>query len=128
MSLIALLRKGVKIADKATKSLQSVVTLRHYTGSQTLLGDKSYTSAVELRAVVDWEQRQIRTSGGVLSVSRAMVLFLDVAALSAATNAQGVDDEDIITLPDGTTGPILDMGGFIDPGTGRPLATEVYLG
>jgi len=53
---------------------------------------------------------------------------LDIAALVAATNGAGIDDHDVIVLPDGTTGPILDMSGFIDAGTGHPIATEVFLG
>jgi RNase P/RNase MRP subunit POP5 len=84
--------------------------------------------ATPLQAIVDWKQRQLRTQEGILSVSRASVAFLNVQALSTATNGEGVNDEDIIVLPDGTTGPILDMGGFIDAGTGHPVATEVYLG
>ncbi len=63
-----------------------------------------------------------------MSVSRASVLFLDIAALVTATGGAGIDDNDIITLPDGTTGPILNLAGFTDAGTGHPVATEVFLG
>jgi len=83
---------------------------------------------VDIHAIVDWKQKHLRTQGGELTVSRASVLFLDVNELKAATNNEGIDDNDIITLPDGTTGPIIDMAGFIDAGTGRPFATEVFLG
>jgi hypothetical protein len=129
MSLINALRTGIKVADKVLKSggMEAEVQFSHYVSSNGY-GDKTFLSAVPLRAVVDWKQRQLRTTGGVLSVSRASVMFLDVAALLTATNGEGVNDEDIITLPDGTTGPILDMGGYIDGGTGHPVATEVFLG
>jgi hypothetical protein len=81
-----------------------------------------------MRAIVDWKQKQLRLATGQLSVSRASVAFLDIAALVAATGGEGVDDNDLIVLPDGTTGPIIDMSGFIDAGTGHPVMTEVWLG
>lgn len=127
MSLLDVVRSAVKVADKVTKPLQATVTLQHYVGENGY-GAKTYLSAVSLPAIVDWKQKQLRTMEGVLSVSRASVMFLDVAALMAATNNEGVDDNDLITLPDGTTGPILDMTGFIDAGTTNPVATEVFLG
>lgn len=134
MSLIQALRAGVKTVNKITQDggMQAVVQFRHFTyvdeyGNKTYTPDASQPAA-ELKAIVDWKQRQVRTTTGVLSVSRASVTFLDVAALALATNNEGVADEDIIVLPDGTTGPILDMSGYIDPGTGQPLATEVFLG
>lgn len=127
MSLLDVLRTGVKIADNVTKSVQADVKFEKYV-SGTGEGDKSYTPAVFLKAIVDWKQKQVRTMSGVLSVSRASVMFLDIAALKTATNNEGIDDHDKITLPDGTTGPILDMSGFIDAGSGHPVATEVFLG
>lgn len=132
MSLLTTLRSGVKIADKITKPLQPTVSFRHYVGSDWQ-GAKIYdppiaSPAAELRAIVDWKQRQVRTLQGVLSVSRASIMFLDVAEIAAATGGDGIDDNDLIILPDGTTGPILDMSGFIDAGTGQPLATEVFIG
>lgn len=127
MSLLDVLRAGVKIADKVTKPVQPMVSFERYL-SVDGYGTKTYASIAPLAAVVDWKQKQVRTMNGILSVSRASVLFLDVAALSKATGGQGIDDSDRITLPDGTTGPILDMSGFIDAGTGHPLATEVFLG
>lgn len=134
MSLIQALRAGVKTLNAVTKSggLQALVEFRHFVYVDEY-GNKTYLPAIgqpaaQLQAIVDWKQRQVRTTTGILSVSRASVTFLDVAALAAATNNEGVADEDIIVLPDGTTGPILDMSGFIDGGTGQPLATEVFLG
>jgi hypothetical protein len=127
VALLDILRTGVKIADAQTKSVQCDVQLRRFTkGSGT--GVKDYGSPITLKAIVDWKQKQVRTMSGVLSISRATVLFLDITALRAATNGEGIDDDDEITLPDGTTGPILDMGGFVDAGTKIPLATTVFLG
>ncbi len=126
MSLLNVLRSGVKVADKVTKPLQADVVYERVTG-QNEYGMKTYAAPATLKAIVDWRQRQLRTPDGILSVSRAAVTFLDAAALIAATGGAGIDDSDRFTLPDGTTGPILDMGGFIDAGTGIPVATEVFL-
>lgn len=125
-----LLRFGVELANQITDDLriQSTVTFQKMVISTDGYTSKTYPTSVPLKAIVDWKQKQIRTTLGVLSVSRASVLFLDVAKLLAATNGEGIDDNDRIILPDGTTGPILDMAGFIDSGTGIPIATEVFLG
>lgn len=127
MSLLGAIRSGVKVADKVTAPLQSTVSYERRTG-QDAFGAPSFAAAVDLLAVVDWKATQRRTSTGILTVSRAVITFLDAAALSAATGGAGIDDNDKLTLPDGTTGPILDMGGFIDPGTGIPIASEIFLG
>ena len=129
MSLLDVLRTGVKIADDVTKPLQATVSFQRYTGSDGY-GTPTYAAAVDLKAIVDWKQKQVRTPSGVLSVSRASVMFLDIVALMSATNGEGVNDSDRIVLPSGDTGPILDMSGFIDAdsATGTPVATEVWLG
>ncbi len=127
MSLLDVVRVGMKVADGVTKPLQPSVTFKRYLSSDGY-GTKTYAPAVQLKAIVDWKQRQVRMTSGVLSVSRSSVMFLDINALVAATAGQGVNDEDIVILPDGTTGPILDMSGFIDAQTGHPVATELWIG
>lgn len=127
MSILTILRNGVATVNKVTKSLQAKVSYERYV-TEDLYGTSQYAPAVLLDAIVDWKQKQVRTQSGVLSVSRASITLIDIAQLAVATSDQGIDDNDLFTLPDGTTGPILDMSGFIDAGTGIPLATEVYLG
>lgn len=127
MGLLKIVRNAVKTADKVTKDLQATVSYSRYLSSDDY-GAKTFAAAVSLRAIVDWKQKQLRTTAGVLSVSRASVMFLDITAVVLATSGEGIDDNDLIVLPDGTTGPILDMAGFIDAGTGHPIATEVFLG
>jgi len=128
VSILDALRAGVKVADSVTKPVQADVLFARAVADASGYGAWTFPSSVPLKAVVDWKQKQLRTGEGVLSVSRASVLFLDIVALVAATGGEGISDNDRITLPDGTTGPILDMSGFIDAGTGHPLATEVFLG
>lgn len=127
MSLLDILRTGVKIANQITQPVQALVMLAHEI-SHTGAGTGTYAAPVSIKALVDWKRTQVRTASGELSVTRAVVTFLDVEALKEATNGEGIGDYDRITLPDGTIGPILDQSGFIDAGTGRPFATEVMLG
>lgn len=127
MSLLNVVRSAVAVANKVTKPLQPKVTYRRFTSGDGE-GTKAHGSAVLLDAIVDWTQKSLRTSSGELTVSRASVSLLDIKQVVAATNGEGIGDNDIFILPDGTTGPILDMKGFIDAGTGHPIATEVFLG
>lgn len=140
MSLLTGLRAGIATANKITKPLQATVQFRHFVGASGT-GERMYLPpegepAIELLAIVDWKQKHLRTPTGELTVSRASVLFLDIVALRAATTVldgsnlveEGINDQDMIILPDGSTGPIIDMGGFIDADTGHPVYTEVWLG
>ena len=127
MSLLDTLRSGVKLADKITKPLQATVTYEREMGSDGY-GSFTYASPVSLRAVVDFARKQVRTPQGELTVTRATITLLDVAAIVAATGGEGIGNNDRFTLPDGDSGPILDISGFIDAGTGHPIATDVMIG
>ena len=127
MSLLDVVRSAVSIANSVTKPLQASVQYKRYV-STSEYGVVTYAAVVTLKAIVDWKQKQVRTQLGQLAISRSVVTFIDIKALVSATSGLGVGDQDVITLPDGTTGPILDMSGFIDAGTGHPVATEVFLG
>jgi len=129
MGLLDVIRSGVKIADKVTKPLQATVSYeRCISTNADGYGAKSYASTVPLRAIVDWKQKPVRTQAGTLTVTRATVDLLNIADVVAATGGAGIGDDDRFTLPDGTTGPILDLAGFIDAGTGHPISTTVMLG
>lgn len=132
MSLLDILRSGVKIVDNVTKPLQPYVSYWRYV-SEDAYGTAVYNPAItsagaQLRAVVDYKSTQVRTKEGVLTVSRALITLLDINAVVAATNGLGIDNNDKFQLPDGDSGPILDIRGFIDAGTGHPIATEVVIG
>lgn len=127
MSLLDTLRLGVDLADKITKDLQSLVGYERRLSSDGY-GKHTYASKVQLHAVVDFTARQVRTQEGVLSVSRATITLLDIDEVVAATAGQGIGNDDRFTFPDGDTGPILDISGFIDPGTGHPIASTVIIG
>lgn len=126
MSLLDVLRKGVKIADRVTRPLQATVQYQRAIGNSGY--GPTHAAPVPLRAIVDYKAVQTRTVEGTLTVSRAVIMLLDIDAVVAATSGEGIGNDDIFTLPDGDTGPILDIAGFIDAGTGHPIATEIMLG
>lgn len=127
MSLLDVVRSAVAIADDVTKPLQATVTYERFLGSDAY-GSQTFAAAVSLRAVVDYVSKQVRTQEGILTVSRATITLLDIAAVVAATGGNGIDNNDKFTLPDGDQGPLLDIRGFVDAGTGNPIATEVVIG
>jgi hypothetical protein len=127
MGYLDLLRSGVALADNLTKDLQATVTYERATGEDGY-GKVTYASPVPLHAIVDFARKQVRTKEGALSVTRATIDLLNIAEVEAATNGQGIGNNDRFTLPDGDTGPILDISGFIDRGTGHPIATTVMVG
>ena len=127
VSLLDVVRSGVAIANTVTAPLQGTVTYQRYVSADGY-GAKTYATATSLAAIVEEKQRQVRSASGVLVSSKSSALFLDIGALSTATLGNGISTEDLLTLPDGTTGPILAMDGFVDAGTGHLIATQVYLG
>lgn len=127
MSLLDVVRGGVKIADSVTKPLQALVTYHRYLGSDAY-GEPTFADPVDLRAIVDYKSSSVRTPEGILTVSRASIMLLDIDVVLAVTSNTGIDNNDRFFLPDGDTGPILDIRGFVDAITGIPVATEVMIG
>lgn len=129
MSILDSLRSGVELANKITRKgkiqaevmYQREITVDAY-------GTKGYLAAVPLHAIVDFASKQVRTKDGTLSVTRATLDLLDIKEIVAATDGEGIGNDDKFILPDGDTGPILDLRGFIDAGTTHPIATTVMLG
>lgn len=126
MSLLDVIRSAVKIADNVTKPLQATVQFSRCT-STNAYGEPVYAAPVPLRAIVEWKLQNVYTEAGVLTSSRMSVMFLDVAALASATAGAGVKTKDKIVLPAGETGPIISLDGFLDAGTGQPVATQAFL-
>lgn len=118
MGLDAILRSAVATASRVTGTLKADVTHEAY-ASQNAYGEPVYASAETRAAVVELRQRAVQTAEGKEVLSTATVTFLgDVV----------VTTRDRITLPGSLTSPILAVAGSMDPTTGRPYATTVYLG
>jgi hypothetical protein len=127
MGLLQTIRGAVKTTDRVVKSLQPTVVFERALSSDGA-GAVTYSSPVNLKAIVEDKQEIVRTLSGGLSQSKTHITFLDVASVAIATGGQGIKESDRITLSSGETGPILSISGFIDAGTGQPVAPEVYLG
>lgn len=79
----------------------------------------SYGSSTSYDAVVDSTTRLMRMPNGQEVLAKHRITFLESVAIGS---------KDRITLPDGSTGPILDVSGVMDASTDRPFVTDVILG
>lgn len=95
-------------------------------------GKPTYATPVTRRALVIQQRKQVYAGEGKSVWTRAYVGFLftvpDTAAVAPFVRNNPIDPNDIITLPDGTTGPIVLSGGLLDGETQKTLYNEVYLG
>jgi len=120
MALIDILRAGVATVDKVTKSVQP--TVRHAAWREEDQDGEGYAGApsfVERKAVVERNERIIRTTSGQLVASKHKITFVGPVT---------VDTRDTIVLPSGQTGPLLAVETFPDAGKGGALITEVWQG
>jgi hypothetical protein len=131
MGLGSVIRNAVANVDAITggeDGLQVSITHRAWT-ARDKYNKPTYASAVTRKAVMKSLQRMIRTTGGQEVLARASLTFLTpITANGAEGRREPVDPRDLITLPDGTTGPILDVTGTVDPETDAPYALKVILG
>lgn len=128
MGLADVVRSGVALADTVTTDLQAAVTHKAWTG-RDVDRKPTYAAGVSRLAIVERRQRLIRTATGEQILSRHRIAFLrPIAANGAATRREPIDPRDVLTLPDGDTGPILEVTGVVDPSTGAPYYAEVWLG
>lgn len=118
MGLQDLVRSGVALANRVTKTLQATVAHEAFK-AEDQTGQRTYYAAVQRTCVIEWRRTRRRTQAGDEIVIRPTLLFLSPVA---------IDTRDRITLPDGTTGPIADVGGVIDPDTGTAYTREVTIG
>jgi hypothetical protein len=128
VSLLDTIRAGIQTANTVTKPLQGTVQHAAWIG-QDGFGADTWAAPVSRAALVDLTRKLRATQNGRLVMTVASITFLDVLSANGASGrTEPIDDRDKITLPDGTTGPIVSVGGFMDALTGRPLLNEVLLG
>jgi hypothetical protein len=122
-----MLRDGVKLIKETTLSLQPVVTLHQWV-AQDLYGKPLY-AVITLQAITVQAPNMHKTSNGQLVAVQAYVAFLEpVPPNGTAGRLEPIDPRDKIVLPDGSWGPIVEVKGFIDAGTGKPMFSEVWIG
>jgi len=128
MGLLDTLRSGIKTAHSILTPLEAPVTYQQVAARDGYGVPTSLGGEVALTAIVDFKAVPVRGQGGITVYSSAVLTFLDLAAIEAATGGEGFAVGDSFVLADGTTGKVLSLGGFMDAGTTRPLPTTVMLG
>lgn len=118
MGLDTILRAGVAILNTATASMQNTVQHSAWTG-QDDYGAPTFATAVPRKCILDNMTRRRHLPGGEEILQKAEMQFLYQIT---------IDPKDRIVLPDGTTAPIMDISGPVDPVPGKPYTTTVILG
>lgn len=126
--LADIIKGGIAIARSLTLDLH--VTVQHYPWI-AMAGDgtPTYGAAVPRKALVERKQKLVSGPNGQMVMSNAYIAILEeVAPDGASGRVEPIDVRDKIVMPDGVTGPILNVGGFFDGGTAVPYYAEIYLG
>lgn len=128
MALNDLIRMGVAVADKVTKSAQVNVIHSPWMGSD-IYGGPSYGPSAVRPAIVEYAQRLRQIGNGQEIMQKASVLFVGpIPDYNISERRNPIDPRDQIFLPNGYTGPILSVEGVVDPSTNSLYTVEVILG
>jgi len=130
-SLTSLIADMIGVAKDLTQDLQPNVTWKAWTG-QDNQGASTYQTRT-ITAIVEKKQRLVSGRGGEMVTSQYYIGILEPLPDTAVTDSgdprsNPVDPRDIFILPDGQTGPIVSIDGFMNRATSRPFYTQVYLG
>jgi len=118
MGLRDLVAGVVRTADRVVSDLKITVQHRRWKEKNDE-GEDTFFDPVPVKCTADWSRKLVRTQASETTMSRVSLTF---------TQPMEVNELDQFVLPDGTTGPILDMSGFLDRVTSKPFVTEVWLG
>lgn len=125
------LQIGIDIIDSQTKGAQSQIKLEQFTGSGPS-GDMTYADPVFPFAVVDYSNKVSIRGGQIVTVSATLTITERVEPNLTVTDPprkNPIDPRDKITLPDGTTGPIISAPGSVNnPLTGTGFIQVVEIG
>lgn len=129
MSLAGIIRTGVRIADKVTKSLQGDMILEQWIG-QSVSGKASYASPIIVKCIEDDKQKTIVTAAGqAITVMSTLTILEAIPADGTAGRKEPIDPRDRITTPSGFVGRVIDTpGSVVDPGTGKGFIQSIMLG
>ena len=110
--------------------LMDDLTISYWESDGSDSGDGNYSAPVPFQAVVEKKGTVVNSGSGVEILDQTYIGFIE--ALPKHDRGDGTDfaliEKDVITLSDGTTGPILSIQGLMDQATSGPYVTEVYLG
>lgn len=144
MSLNDIIRNAVAVADAITKDLQGDVLHSAWIG-QDGFGKPTYgrrVSGLDItgqfdtvgvaatrKAVIEQKQR-IRDVQGRNVLTFVHLTFVGPIPINGMSTVrkEAVDPRDIFVLPDGSTGPVVDVAGVVDSETNLMYAVEVWLG
>lgn len=125
-SLIRGLVSGV--ADPLTKSLQATIVHHAWVGSDGF-SSQHESAGTSRKALIEPMHKQVRLPNGKFVAIQAKVTILEtVPPNGAAGRVEPIDPRDKIILPDGKTGPVVDVPGLTDPTTTRPYFIVFAIG
>jgi len=128
MGLQSLVKNAVATANRITSTLQAEVAFEAWVGTDGYAAPV-FAPTIALPAIVEMKQRLRRNYTGEEVLQMATVTFLRPVEPNGATGRrEPIDPRDRITLPDGTTGPVLDVAGLANPDTAAPYFQVVALG
>lgn len=131
MALADILRKQVAGLSKIVESFKGDVAFYAWVG-QDGAGTDQFAAVVPIRAIISMKKEQRHTASGALILTHATLTVLDTIN-DTTPNAnqqreQPVDPRDKFILPDGSTAPVVESGGPMDPATSRGFINKVVLG
>lgn len=130
MGLASVIRQGVKVADQVTSDLQ--VEVSHYVWvSNDEYGNSTFDHAgpVLRKCLFELKRKLVKAPSGQMLYTRCSLTFIyPIEAHGASGRQEPIDPRDMFVLADGTTGPVLDILGFLDSGTDSPYLHQVWLG
>ena len=129
MPLDKVLRKGVETLSGVISDLKVLVKHEPWAGSSNSGQPAFSETAFYIPAVVSYQRRLVRDPTGNEVQQHAVITITDpLPSQGTVGRREPIDPRDKLTLPDGHTGPILDIKGVVDPDTDKPYVLEISLG
>ena len=128
MGLDEVVRGAVAMTNKITKDLHGDIILHRWV-SQDSEGTPTYAAPVPYKAIIDYRQEARQSATGQLRVARAFIAILEpIPPLGASGRSEPLDERDLVTTPNMSTGPIIETRGLVDGQTNYPYFHEIWLG
>lgn len=129
MALSDIVRSGIATIDGITKSLQVAVTHAAWISDEAGYGAPKFDAPITRRCLIEPKNTMKVTKDGREIVQRfQLTLIAPVSPNGAVGRTEPIDPRDALTLPDGSTGIIMNVSGLTDPKTNRAYMWEVAIG